>query len=106
MTQTELLLIILGTLTDAVHRTGPETSSAEKSNVRQLVTALEQALGKPAPLGLWHADGDPNRPGDHQVLAVGYDMGTWVADVGYRGLYIHQVNNAPTDTGTDSGPTP
>jgi hypothetical protein len=36
------------------------------------------------------------------MAGVGYDMGTWVADVGYRGLYIHQVNNAPTDPGTDS----
>lgn len=36
------------------------------------------------------------------MAGVGYDMGTWVADVGYRGLYIHQVNNAPTDSDTDS----
>jgi hypothetical protein len=31
------------------------------------------------------------------MVGVGYDMGTWVADVGYRGLYINQINNAPTD---------
>jgi hypothetical protein len=30
------------------------------------------------------------------MAGVGYDMGTWVADVGYRGLYIPQVSNAPT----------
>ena len=28
------------------------------------------------------------------MVGVGYDMGTWVADVGYRGLYINQINNA------------
>jgi hypothetical protein len=31
------------------------------------------------------------------MAGVGYDMGTWVADVGYRGLYINQINNSPTD---------
>ena len=31
------------------------------------------------------------------MVGVGYDMGTWVADVGYRGLYINQINNAPTE---------
>lgn len=36
------------------------------------------------------------------MVGVGYDMGTWVADVGYRGLYINQINNAPTDTTTAS----
>jgi len=30
------------------------------------------------------------------MLGVGYDMGDWVADVGYRGLYIDQINNDPT----------
>lgn len=30
------------------------------------------------------------------MAGVGYDMGTWVADLGYRGLWIGQVNNAPT----------
>jgi hypothetical protein len=50
-----------------------------------------------------------NAPTDHPVqtgtnvsaaaavmVGVGYDMGKWVADVGYRGLYIDQINNAPT----------
>jgi hypothetical protein len=36
------------------------------------------------------------------MAGVGYDMGKWVADVGYRGLYINQVNNSPTDEGTTS----
>ena len=30
------------------------------------------------------------------MAGVGYDMGSWVADVGYRGLYINQINNSPT----------
>jgi hypothetical protein len=30
------------------------------------------------------------------MAGVGFDMGTWVADVGYRGVYINQINNAPT----------
>lgn len=36
------------------------------------------------------------------MVGVGYDMGNWVADVGYRGLYINQINNAPTDEATTS----
>lgn len=36
------------------------------------------------------------------MAGVGYDMGTWVADLGYRALYINQINNAPTDPTTDS----
>jgi len=36
------------------------------------------------------------------MAGLGYDMGDWVADVGYRALYLHQVNNAPTDPATDS----
>jgi hypothetical protein len=36
------------------------------------------------------------------MVGVGYDMGSWVADVGYRGLYINQINNAPTDPTTTS----
>lgn len=36
------------------------------------------------------------------MTGVGYDMGTWVADLGYRALYINQINNAPTDPTTDS----
>ena len=34
------------------------------------------------------------------MAGVGYDMGSWVMDVGYRGLWIHEVNNAPTTEAT------
>jgi len=37
------------------------------------------------------------------MAGVGYDMGTWVADLGYRALYINQINNSPTDPATDPG---
>lgn len=37
------------------------------------------------------------------MAGVGYDMGTWVADVGYRGIYINQINNSPTNPATDPG---
>ena len=30
------------------------------------------------------------------MAGIGYDMGSWVMDVGYRGVYLHQINNAPT----------
>lgn len=30
------------------------------------------------------------------MAGLGVDMGSWVADVGYRGIYIDEVNNAPT----------
>lgn len=36
------------------------------------------------------------------MAGVGYDMGKWVADVGYRGLYIDEINNSPTDETTTS----
>lgn len=36
------------------------------------------------------------------MAGVGYDMGKWVADVGYRGLYIDEINNSPTDETTSS----
>lgn len=36
------------------------------------------------------------------MVGVGYDMGSWVADVGYRGLYINEINNSPTDETTSS----
>lgn len=36
------------------------------------------------------------------MVGVGYDMGDWVADVGYRGLYIAEINNSPTDETTSS----
>lgn len=35
------------------------------------------------------------------MAGVGYDMGDWVADLGYRALYIRQVNNAPTTAAAD-----
>jgi len=35
------------------------------------------------------------------MAGVGYDMGKWVADVGYRGLYIDEINNSPTDETAD-----
>jgi hypothetical protein len=37
------------------------------------------------------------------MAGVGYDMGTWVADLGYRALYINQINNSPTDPVVDPG---
>jgi hypothetical protein len=37
------------------------------------------------------------------MAGVGYDMGTWVADVGYRGVWIGQVNNSPTNQTTNPG---
>ncbi len=37
------------------------------------------------------------------MTGVGYDMGTWVADLGYRALYLHEINNSPTDPAVDPG---
>jgi opacity protein-like surface antigen len=37
------------------------------------------------------------------MAGVGYDMGTWVADLGYRGVYINQINNSPTSETADPG---
>jgi hypothetical protein len=37
------------------------------------------------------------------MAGVGYDMGTWVADLGYRGVYLNQINNSPTDPNVDPG---
>jgi hypothetical protein len=37
------------------------------------------------------------------MAGVGYDMGTWTVDAGYRGVYIAQVNNWPTDPVTNPG---
>jgi opacity protein-like surface antigen len=31
------------------------------------------------------------------MAGVGYDMGSWVVDAGYRGIWIGQINNSPTD---------
>ena len=36
------------------------------------------------------------------MAGVGYDMGTWTADLGYRLLYINEVNNWPTDPSVNS----
>jgi len=30
------------------------------------------------------------------MAGVGYDMGNWVADIGYRALWIDEISNAPT----------
>ena len=55
------------------------------------------------PGGFPHPQGG-NVSGAAAVMAgVGYDMGKWVADVGYRGLYINQINNSPTDPVLDPG---
>lgn len=55
-----------------------------------------------APVGTTIPTGGNVTPAAALMAGVGYDMGTWVADVGYRGLYLHQINNAPTDPTTDS----
>jgi len=36
------------------------------------------------------------------MAGVGYDMGTWVADLGYRAVYINRVDNWPTDPAINS----
>ena len=36
------------------------------------------------------------------MTGVGYDMGNWVADVGYRAVYINEINNSPTSKDVDS----
>jgi hypothetical protein len=30
------------------------------------------------------------------MAGMGYDMGSWLLDLGYRGIYLRQINNAPT----------
>lgn len=49
-----------------------------------------------APTGNYVQSGGNVTPAAALMAGVGYDMGTWVADVGYRGLWLGQVNNAPT----------
>lgn len=49
-----------------------------------------------APFGFTTPTGTNITPAAALMAGAGYDMGTWVADVGYRALYLHQVNNAPT----------
>ena len=45
-------------------------------------------------------DGANFAPVAAAMAGVTYDMGNWVADLGYRGLYIPQLTNG------DAGPTP
>lgn len=49
-----------------------------------------------APVGNAIPTGGNVTPAAAIMAGVGYDMGTWVADVGYRGLWLGQLNNAPT----------
>jgi hypothetical protein len=56
-----------------------------------------------APLGGEIPTGGNVSPAAAVMAGVGYDMGTWVADLGYRGVYINQINNWPTDPTTDPG---
>ncbi len=59
---------------------------------------VNSPLGVPQPV----PTGSNVSPAAAVMAGVGYDMGKWVADVGYRGLYINQVNNAPTDESSTS----
>jgi hypothetical protein len=56
-----------------------------------------------APAGLLVPTGGNVSPAAAIMAGVGYDMGSWVADVGYRGIWISQINNSPTDPVTDPG---
>ena len=49
-----------------------------------------------APFGLITPTGTNVSAAGAVMAGVGYDMGTWVADLGYRALYIHEINNSPT----------
>lgn len=49
----------------------------------------------PPPPGLQVPTGGNVTPAAAVMVGLGYDMGTWVADLGYRGLYLHQITNAP-----------
>lgn len=46
--------------------------------LEELRTRIDR--GQPVPLGLWHYDGA--KGGDHQVLAIGYDLGRYRGDLG------------------------
>ncbi|MCH8274266.1 MAG: hypothetical protein IH851_05700 [Armatimonadetes bacterium] len=52
--------------------------------------------GEPVPLGLRHHAGHDDRPGDHQVLAIGYTMGGYRGDLGANQadlrIYIYDPN--------------
>ncbi len=67
--------------------------------IQELRQLIDQ--GKPAPLGLWHADGHSG--GDHQVLAIGYKMGRYEGNLGaYKEdfeIYIYDPN-FPNETQT------
>ena len=54
---------------------------------------INSPLGAPIPV----PTGDNVSAAAAVMVGVGYDMGKWVADVGYRGLYINEINNSPTD---------
>jgi opacity protein-like surface antigen len=56
-----------------------------------------------APAGFLVPTGGNVSPAAALMAGVGYDMGTWVADLGYRGVWISQVNNSPTDEVADPG---
>src|SRR3546814_16666038 len=49
-----------------------------------------------APFGYTTPTGTNVTPAAALMAGVGYDMGTWVADLGSRALYLHQINNSPT----------
>jgi opacity protein-like surface antigen len=51
---------------------------------------INAPVGNPIPVG-----GNVT-PAAALMAGIGYDMGSWVMDVGYRGIYLHQINNAPT----------
>ena len=59
---------------------------------------INSPLGAPTPV----PTGDNVSAAAAVMVGVGYDMGKWVADVGYRGLYINEINNSPTDDTTSS----
>lgn len=59
---------------------------------------VNSPLGAPTPV----PTGDNVSAAAAVMVGVGYDMGKWVADLGYRGLYINEINNSPTDDTTSS----
>jgi opacity protein-like surface antigen len=59
---------------------------------------INSPLGVPEPV----PTGDNVSAAGALMAGVGYDMGSWVADVGYRGLYVAEINNSPTDEATSS----
>lgn len=59
--------------------------------------------GEPVPLGLRYHAGHDDRPGDHQVLAIGYTMGRYRGDLGANQtdlrIYVYDPNR-PNQTMT------